>query len=38
MSWMRRRSNSLHLVVHGNTTTTLVHLHDRYVIMNMLQY
>jgi hypothetical protein len=32
----RTRSNNLHLTVHGNTTATLVHLHDRYVMMNML--
>jgi hypothetical protein len=32
----RMRSNNLHLAVHGNTTATLVHLHDRYVMMNML--
>jgi hypothetical protein len=37
MSWMRTRSNSLHLVIHGSTTAMLVHLHDRYVMMNMLQ-
>jgi GTP cyclohydrolase III len=27
----------LHLDVHGNTTAMLTHLHDRYVMMNMLQ-
>jgi hypothetical protein len=32
----RTKSYNLHLAVHGNTTATLVHLHDRYVMMNML--
>jgi hypothetical protein len=32
----RTRSNNLHLAVRGNTTATLVHLHVRYVMMNML--
>jgi hypothetical protein len=32
----RTRSNNLHLAVHGNTTATLAHLHDRYVMINML--
>jgi hypothetical protein len=27
----------LDVVMHDNTTATLVHLHDRYVMMNMLQ-
>jgi hypothetical protein len=33
----RMRSNNLHLAVHGNTIATLAHLHDRYVMMNMLR-
>jgi hypothetical protein len=32
----RTRSNNLDLAIHGNTTGTLVNLHDRYVMMNML--
>jgi hypothetical protein len=36
-SYRRARSNSLHLDIHGNTTATLAHLHDRYVMMNKLQ-
>jgi hypothetical protein len=32
----KMRSNNLHLAIHGNTTATLVHLHVRYVMMNML--
>jgi hypothetical protein len=32
----RTMSNNLHLDIHGNTTATLAHLHDRYVMMNML--
>jgi hypothetical protein len=36
-SLRRTRSNNLHLAIHGNTTAMLAHLHDRYVMMNMLQ-
>jgi hypothetical protein len=32
----RTRPNNLHLAVRSNTTATLAHLHDRYVMMNML--
>jgi hypothetical protein len=35
-SLRRTRSNNLHLAVRGNTTAMLVHLHVRYVMMNML--
>jgi hypothetical protein len=36
MSPRRMRSNNLHLAVRGNTTATLVHLHVRHMMMNML--
>jgi hypothetical protein len=35
-SLRRTKSYNLHLAIHGNTTATIVHFHDRYVIMNML--
>jgi hypothetical protein len=36
MSLRRTKSYNLHLAIHGNTTATIVHFHDRYVMMNML--
>jgi hypothetical protein len=36
MSSRRTRSNNLHLAVRDNTTAMLIHLHVRYVMINML--